>query len=51
MIRINLGLSYEQRIQKNDDALRFIHDLKIAGGALAHAESRQSTRSTLKRQD
>lgn len=51
LIEINLRLSFEQRIQRNDDALKFIRDLKIASGALNHAESRQFTRPASKRQD
>lgn len=44
LIAVNLRLSYEQRIQKNNDALKFIRDLKIASGAFDHAKSRQPTR-------
>ncbi len=42
LIAINLRLSYEQRIQKHDDALRFMQALKNAGRFLTHAKPWQS---------
>ena len=51
LLQINLRLTYEQRIQKNDDALNFINDLRKASQGLNHATARQSARSTLKRKD
>lgn len=51
LIEVNLRLSYEQRIQKNDDALKFIRDLEIASGAFDHAKSRQLTRPASEHQN
>jgi hypothetical protein len=43
LILINLRLSYEERIRKHENALRFARELKIAGRQLINAESRQSS--------
>lgn len=51
LLQINLKLTYEQRIQKNDDALNFINDLRKASQGLNHATARQSARLAFKRQD
>ena len=42
LLQINLRLTYEQRIQKNDDALEFINDLRKASQGLNYATTRQS---------
>ena len=42
LIMINLRLSYEERIKKHDDALRFMQELKNAGRTLRQeGEKRQ----------
>lgn len=40
LILLNLSLSYEERIRKHDEALRFMDELRAAGKRLVHAKSR-----------
>ena len=51
LIMINLRLSYEERIKKHDDALRFMQELKNAGRTLRQEGEKGSGLSVLQKHE